>query len=100
MDVIYTHAANHAINKMQLLTAGYMPVLQSFAREWRNDARRAQRALRVLASVADCKPMFGDVFGMPKLALFADIMRCGDPTMLQCSTVSLNYLMKYINKYE
>lgn len=89
LDTIYAHTTGHTMNKMQLLTAGYMPVLQECAREWRTNAKRAQRALRVLASAADCRPMFADVFGMTKLALFNDVMQCGDPTMLQCCTVIL-----------
>jgi hypothetical protein len=79
------------MNKMQILTAGFMEPLQAFARDFRNSTRLAQRSLRALAALSDCK-MFPSVFGLQKLALFEDVLRCGDPPMVQASVVILFHL--------
>eukprot|EP00026_Physarum_polycephalum_P002415 Phypoly_transcript_02421.p1 GENE.Phypoly_transcript_02421~~Phypoly_transcript_02421.p1 ORF type:complete len:551 (-),score=99.11 Phypoly_transcript_02421:89-1741(-) len=88
LDLIWIYATNHDMNKMQILTAGFMEPLQAFARDFRTNSRHAQHALRALAAISDCK-MFPSVFGLQKLAIFEDVLRCGDPPMVQGSVVIL-----------
>jgi len=90
LEVTFSLANNHDINKMQILTAGFMTPLLGFVRDVIVDIRHAQKALRVLAALSNCK-MFPSIFGIQNLELFMDAMRLGDLPVVQCVVViSLN----------